>query len=77
MKSTKVQTLAAFATIDYTTQCIVSMLHDVQTSSVKCGRFHSSVAEALATAYSKEISNEICREASKTLVMNSHSALRA
>ena len=38
-------------------------------SSVKCGCFHSAVAEALATAYSKEISNEICREASKTLVM--------
>ncbi len=34
-------------------------------SSVKCGCFHSAVAEALATAYSKEI----CREASKTLVM--------
>ncbi len=32
---------------------------------VKCGRFH----QALATAYSKIISNESCREASKTLVM--------
>ncbi len=53
------------------------MLLDVQTSSVKCGRFHSAVAEALSTAYSKEISNEICREASKAIVMNSHSALRA
>ena len=32
---------------------------------------------ALATAaYSKEISNESCREASKALVMNSHSALK-
>ncbi len=59
------------------------MLHDVlhsthtSSSSVKCGRFHSAVAEALATAYSKESSNESCREASKALVMRSHSALRA
>ncbi len=46
------------------------------THHVKCGRFHQA-AEALATAYSKEISNESCREASKTLVMMNHPALRA
>ena len=34
-----------------------------------CGRFHSAVAEAWATAYSKETSNESCREASKVLVI--------
>ena len=44
--------------------------------TVKCGRFHSAT-EALVTAYSKEFSNESCREASKTLVMRSHSVLRA
>ncbi len=43
---------------------------------VKRGRFHQA-AEALVTAYSKEISNESCREASKTLVMMNHSALKA
>ena len=43
---------------------------------VKCWRFHSA-AEALVTAYSKEISNESCREASKTIVMKNHSVLRA
>ena len=46
------------------------------THHVKRGRFHQA-AEALVTAYSKEISNESCREASKTLVMMNHSALRA
>ena len=44
--------------------------------TVKCGRFHSTT-EALVTAYSKEFSNESCGEASKTLVMRSHSVLRA
>ncbi len=45
----------------------------------ECGRFHSaacSAAEALVTAYSKEIPNENCREASETLAMMSHSVLR-
>ena len=42
---------------------------------VKCGRFHQA-AEALVTAYLKEISNESCREASQTLVMMNHSALK-
>ncbi len=32
---------------------------------------------ASVTAYSKEISNESCREASETLVMRNHSVLRA
>ena len=45
--------------------------------TVKCGCFHSAT-EDLATAYSKEFSNESCREASKTLIMRrSHSVLRA
>ena len=43
---------------------------------VKCGHFHSAT-KALVTAYSKEISNERCREASKTLIMKNHSVLRA
>ncbi len=43
---------------------------------VKCGCFHQA-AEALVAAYLKEISNESCREASKTLVMINHSALKA
>ncbi len=51
----------------YYTWCTTQYTHLLW---LKCGRFHSAVAEALAlvTAFSKEISNESCREASKALV---------
>ncbi len=49
-------------------------VHYTSSSFVKCGHYHSAFAEALATAYSKEISNESCREASKA---RNYSVLRA
>ena len=79
-KSTKVQTLSASTT---NTLCIYAMMLQPTSTTcthiiiihVKCERFHSA-AEALVTAYLKEISNESCREASKTLIMKNHSVLR-
>ncbi len=73
------QTFDVSTTID-TVYCIIQP-HVLQyTHHVKRGRFHQA-AEALdqhlVTAYPKEISNESCREASKTLVMMDHSVLRA
>ncbi len=78
MKSTKVQTLAASTT---NTLCIYAMMlqptctntHHHHHHHVKCRRFHSAV-EALVTAYSKEISNESCREArvNNLLIADSH-----
>ncbi len=71
MKSTKVQTLTAFATID--------IIHNVQQHDYLCYMMYytvhihvhhhlcvsiSAVAKALATAYAKEISNESCRQLS-------------
>ena len=42
-----------------------------------CEMWAFPFSEASVAAYSKEISNESCREASKTLVMMNHSVLRA